>query len=174
MANKNRKIPINRSNKFFSEKEFDLEIQMGREHIEEDLNFTVVLFKVDRQRTQKDDVYNEADKDGIKYHPPIELRVVPTIAEPNNMAYNPNNTGRHLEDGNLTFGIYQQQLKEKDTEIDQGDYIGYTVDENTIRYYTVVNDHIKFYDNNHTILGYKPAFRTITCAPVDPTEFDGR
>lgn len=174
MAKKNRKIPINRSNKFFDGKEEALEIQMGREHVEEDLNFTVILFRVDRQRTQKDDVYNEADKDGIKYHPPIELRVVPTINEPNNMAYNSNNTGRYLEDGNLTFGIYQQQLVEKETDIQYGDYIGYAVDEDTVRYYSVANDHSKFYDNKHTILGYKGAFRTITCTPVDPTEFESK
>lgn len=173
MANNRKRIPINRSNAFFDEDEFELEKEMGREAIEEDLNMTIIFFKVDRERTQKDDVYNEADKDSIKFFPPVELKVVPIIEEAENRGYNPNNTGRHLEDGNFTFGVYQDQLKEKNTDIQNGDYIGYGVDEETMRYYTVVNDHIKFYDNAHTIMGYKGAFRTIRCAPVDPTEFRG-
>lgn len=171
MAKSNRRIPINRNNRFFNENDFELEIQMGREHIEEDLNMVVVLYRVNYQRTQKDDVYGESVKDGIKYDPPVELRVVPIINEPNNMAYNANNTGRFLEDGNLRFGVYQQQLEEKETDIKYGDYIGYTINEEDVRYFTVVNDGAKFHDNVHTILGYKGAFRTITCAPVDENEF---
>lgn len=170
----NKRIPINRSNSWFGEDEFDLEIEMGREYVEEDLNMTVVLFKVDRQRTQKDDVYNEADKDSIKFEPPIELKIVPIIEEATNMSYNPNNTGRHMEDGNFTFAIYHRQLEEKNTDVHQGDYIGYAIDETRMQYYVVVNDHIKFHDNEHTILGYKGAYRTIRCTPVSQDEFEGR
>ena len=46
----NRNItPITRINKFFSEEDFNLEISMGREAIEGDGNFTVVLYRVDRE-----------------------------------------------------------------------------------------------------------------------------
>lgn len=173
MAKTNKRTPINRNNRFFSENDFELEIQMGREHIEEDLNFVVVLYRVNHQKTQKDDVYHESVKDGIKYDPPMELRVVPVINEPNNMAYNPNNTGRHIEDGNLTFGIYQKQLEEKNTDIKYGDYIGYAIDESNMEYFSVVNDGAKFHDNEHTILGYKGAFRTIVCSPINDSEFRG-
>lgn len=172
-ANKN-KIPIQRNNKFFDEGDFDLDKEMGREHIEEDLNFTVVLYKVDRQRTQSDDIYKESVKDGIKFHTPVELRVVPTLETPENKAYNDNGTARFLEDGKLVFGLYQDQLEEKETEINYGDYIGYAVKEDEVRYYSVVNDGIKNYDNEHTIMGYKGAFRTIECAPVDENEFESR
>ena len=44
------------------------------------------------------------------------------------------------------------------------------VSETEIRYFTVVNDGKKNYDNAHTILGYKGIYRTITCAPVDENE----
>ena len=30
-----------------------------------------------------------------------------------------------------------------------------------------------YYDNKHTILGYKGAFRTIKCASIDGNEFRG-
>lgn len=169
----NKIIPITRLNKFFSGEDFDLEISMGREAIEGDGNFTVILFKVDREMTQSDDLYGEATKDGIRYFPPIELKVIPILASAENKSYNKNGGLRYTQDGNLTFGIYDAQLSELDTEISYGDYIGYAVTETEIRYYSVVNDGIKNYDNKHTIMGYKGAFRTIECASVDSSEFRG-
>ena len=73
----------------------------------------------------------------------------------------------------MTFGIYDAQLSELDTEISYGDYIGYPVTETEIRYFSVVNDGVKNYDNKHTIMGYKGAFRTVVCATVDANEFRG-
>ena len=68
----NKKVtPITRINQFFSGEDFELEISMGREAIEGDGNFTLILYKVDRQLTEYDDLYGEATKDGIKFFPPI-------------------------------------------------------------------------------------------------------
>ena len=106
MANEKR-IPITRINKFFSGEDFDLEVSMGREAIEGDGNFTIVLYRVDRENTEYDAVYGEASKDGIRYFAPVELKVVPILGEPENKTYNSNGTGRYLQDGPLTFGIYQ-------------------------------------------------------------------
>lgn len=171
---KQRKIPITRVNKFFGFEDFKLEVEMGREAIEGDGNFVVILYKVDRESTAADDVYNEAGKDDIKYFPPIELRVIPTMRAPENKAYNQSaGSMRYLQDGQLTFGIYDEQLTELGTDIDYGDYIGFPVTETEIRYFTVVNDGRKNYDNAHTIMGYKGAFRSVLCAPTDPNEFRG-
>ena len=170
----NKKVtPITRINRFFSESDYNLEISMGREAIEGDGNFTVVLYRVDREMTEYDNVYGEATADGIRYFPPVELKVIPTIAEPENKAYNGNGSLRYLQDGQLTFGIYDAQLTELKTEISYGDYIAYPVTETDIRYFSVVNDGIKNYDNKHTIMGYKGAFRTIVCATVEDNEFRG-
>lgn len=169
----NKKItPITRINKFFSEEDFSLEISMGREAIEGDGNFTIILYSVDRELTASDDVYGEAPIDGIKFLPPVELKVVPIMATPENKTYN-NGMLRYILDGQLTFGIYDSQLTELETNIYYGDYIGYPVSETEIRYFSVVNDGVKNYDNAHTIMGYKGAFRTIVCASVDYNEFKG-
>ena len=165
-------VPITRINKFFSNEDYQLEISMGREAIEGYGNFTVILYRVDREHTEYDAVYGEATKDGIKYLAPVELKVIPIIGEPENKTYNPNGTGRYLQDGQLTFGIYQAQLNDLDVEINYGDYIGYAVSETDIRYYSISNDGKKFFDNKHTIMGYKGAFRTIICAPVSGSEFN--
>jgi hypothetical protein len=168
-----RKIPINRINKFFSQEDFSLEIEMGREALEADGNFVVVLYKVDRENTVYDDTYGEAVKDGIAFFPPVELRVIPTLNEPENKSYNSNGSLRYLEDGKFRFQLYQAQLDELDTDIDYGDYIGYAVSETDVRYFTVANDGKKNYNNSNTIMGYKGTFRTIECVPSDPNEFRG-
>tara|TARA_R110000772_G_scaffold17946_3_gene49857 strand:+ start:15298 stop:15822 length:525 start_codon:yes stop_codon:yes gene_type:complete len=169
-----KRIPINRINKWFSHEDFNLEIEMGREALEGDGNFVVILYRVDRIMTGSDDIYGEASKDEIKYKPPVELRVIPIMNEPENKSYN---TGAgsliYLQDGPLEFSIYEAQLAELDVELNKGDYIGYPVTETEVRYFSVVNDGIKFYDNEHTIMGYKGAFRTVKCAPVDENEFTG-
>jgi hypothetical protein len=119
-----------------------------------------------------DDVYGEASINGIRYYPPVELKVIPIINEPENKTYN-NTSGslRYLQDGQLIFGIYDSQINELKTSISYGDYIGYPVSETEIRYFSVVNDGVKNFDNKHTIMGYKGAFRTIKCASVDGDEF---
>ena len=38
-----KNVPINRINKFFSEEDFNLEVSFGREAIEGDGNFVVIL-----------------------------------------------------------------------------------------------------------------------------------
>jgi len=93
--------------------------------------------------------------------------------EPENKSYNKDGGARYLQDGKLKFGIYDQQLAELKTSLNYGDYIGYPVTENEIRFFSVVNDGVKNFDNKHTIMGYKGAFRSIECAPVDESEFRG-
>jgi hypothetical protein len=170
----NKKItPITRINKFFSGEDFKLEISMGREAMEGDGNFTVILYRVNRETSEADNLYGEAYKDGIRYFPPVELKVMPVLDEPKNDSYQKNGSLRFIQDGNLTFTIYEQQLTELKTSLNYGDYIGYPVTETEIRYFSVANDGIKFFDNAHTIMGYKGAFRTVLCAPVDESEFRG-
>jgi hypothetical protein len=163
--------PINRVNKFFGEQEFLLEIKMGREAIEGDGNFTVVLYRINRETSQFDDLYGEAVKDGIRFFPPVELKVMPIFAEPENKSYNDNGTARYLQDGTLTFAIYEAQLSEEEIDIRYGDYVGYAVNPKEMRFFSVVNDGKKNWDNKHTIMGYKGAYRTVICAPVDSSEF---
>lgn len=169
-----RRIPINRNNKFFSQEDFELDVNMGREAIEGDGNFVVILYRVDREMTASDDLYGEAGKDDIRFFPPVELRVALTFNEPENKAYNSGSGSlRYLQDGQLSFGVYEAQLAELDVQLNYGDYIGYAVSETDVRYFSVVNDGIKNYDNKHTIMGYKGAFRTVVCASVDENEFRG-
>lgn len=170
---KNPKLtPITRLNKFYSHEDQEFQVRLAREMIEGFQNFTVILYRVNRDASQFDELYGESALNGIRFYTPIELKVLPIMAEPENKAYNQAaGTARYLQDGQLTFYIYEAQLHELKVDIAYGDYIGYPVSESEVRYFSVSNDGKKNFDNKHTIMGYRATYRTIVCAPVDNSEF---
>jgi hypothetical protein len=167
-----RKIPITRLNKFFGAEDFDLDIAMGREWLEGDMNFRLVLYRVDRQKTKTDDVYGETVEDGIKFLPPVEFMGYVQIDQPENQDYGQSRMSQ-MEPGNLKVGVYQESLDELNIDIEYGDYIGYYETESRVRYYSVVNDGRVVSDNKHTYGGYKPFYRSIIASPVNDNEFRG-
>ena len=60
-----KKIPITRVNKFFAEEDFGLQQKMGMEYLHGWLNFTLVLYSVDRSKTNVDDVLYREDSISI-------------------------------------------------------------------------------------------------------------
>jgi hypothetical protein len=166
------KLPITRLSKFFSQDDFDINIQMGQEYLHGDLNMKLVLYRVDRSKTDTDSIYAEVGKDEIKFFPPIEFNALVKIDEPKNSSYK-NGVMRYLEPGNLTLSVYITHLQELGVDIKYGDFIGYPDSEDKLRYYTVSNDGKVTSDNKHKMFGYKPHYRTITCVPAQETEFRG-
>jgi hypothetical protein len=166
------RVPITRLNKFFSEEDFNLEMEMGMEWQLGDMNFTVVLYRVDRQRTNNDDVYGEALSDGIQFLAPIEVKGLVKIDLPTNSDLGSTKLSQ-LEPGNMTFSVYQSQLDQLAVEISLGDYLAYYETEDKVRYYSVVNDGRVNSDMKHTYGGYKKYYRTIIAAPVTNDEFKG-
>ncbi len=167
-----RKIPITRLEKFFGSEDFELDIAMGREWLEGDMNFRLVLYRVDKQKTKTDDVYGETVEDGIKFHPPVEFRGYVQVEQPENQNYGQSSMSQ-MEPGNLKVGVYQDTLDDLSIEIEYGDYIGYYETESRVRYYSVVNDGRVVSDNKHTYGGYKPFYRSIVASPVNDNEFRG-
>jgi hypothetical protein len=165
-------VPISRLGKFFGSEDFDLEIGMGQEWLIGDMNFTCVLYKVDRNKTPIDDVYGETLTDGINFLPPVEFNAYVGIATPENKMVGSTRIDQ-LEPGNITMSVYLKTLDDLNIDIDFGDYIGYYDTENFVRYYTVVNDGRVTSDLKHTYKGYKPFYKTIIAAPVGPNEFRG-
>ena len=48
----NNKLPITRMSKFLSQDDFDLNIQMGQEYLHVDFGIKLVLYRVDKQKTE--------------------------------------------------------------------------------------------------------------------------
>ncbi len=45
----NRIVPITRLGKFFGEEDYNLDVSMGMEWLNGDMNFTLILYKVDKK-----------------------------------------------------------------------------------------------------------------------------
>jgi hypothetical protein len=166
------RVPITRLGKFFGSEDYHLDILMGEEWLYSDMNFTLVLYKVDKQKTITDNVYGETVSDGIKFLPPIEFKGYVQVMAPENKNVG-NSKIEQFEPGNIRVSVYQSHLEELDFDIEYGDYIGYYETETLVRYYTVNNDGRVVSDNKHTYGGYKPFYRTIIASPVGPNEFRG-
>ena len=167
-----KKVPITRLGKFFGGDDFALDIGMGEEWLEGDMNFTLVLYKVDKNKTKTDDVYGEALQDGIQFLPPVEFKGYVQIMAPTNQMLGRSRINQS-EPGNLRVSVYQQTLDDLQISVDFGDYLGYYETENRVRYYSVIDDGRVNSDNKHTYGGYKPFYRTILATPVTANEFRG-
>ena len=168
----NSRVPITRLGKFFGENDFLVDIDLGMEWLHGDMNFTCVLYRIDRYKTKTDDVYGEALEDGIKFLPPVEFNGYVQITAPENKLMGSTRIDQ-MEPGNIKVSVYQKTLDDLEIDISFGDYIGYYESETVVRYYTVNNDGRVVSDNKHSYGGYKPFYRTISASPVGPNEFRG-
>ncbi len=102
MANK---VPITRLGKFFGSNDFDLDISMGEEWLVGDMNFTCVLYRIDRYKTKTDDVYGETVSDGIKFLPPIEFSAFVQVMAPENKLLGSTRVDQ-MEPGNIRISVW--------------------------------------------------------------------
>ena len=165
-------VPITRLGKFFGGEDFSLDISMGREWLGGDMNFTIVLYKVDRTKTVQDAVYGEVLQDGIQFLPPVSINAYVRIEEASEQFLG-NSKIIQNEPGLLKFAVYKQELADLQVNIELGDYIGYWITETEARYYSIIDAGIPDYDNKHTYGGYKPFYRTIVATYVSENEFRG-
>ena len=165
-------VPITRLGRFFGGEDYSLDVDMGQEWLEGDMNFTVILYRVDRYKTKTDDVYGEAVSDGIQFLPPVEIKGYVQISAPTNQTISKSRVELE-EPGNMRFSVYQKYLDDLQVDIAFGDYLGYYETESKVRYYSVANDGRVVSDNKHTYGGYRPFYRTIIATPVNQNEFRG-
>jgi hypothetical protein len=167
-----RQVPITRLGKFFGSEDFGLDISMGREWLDGDMNFQIVLYRVDRTKSVNDDVYGEVVKDGIQFLPPISINAYVKIDGATEQFLG-NSKIVQNEPGLLNFHVYQLELEELQVNISLGDYIGYWITEDQVRYYSIIDAGSPNYDNKHTYGGYKKFYFSYTATPVSENEFRG-
>lgn len=174
-TNNIKKLPIKRNTKFFSGEDFNLEIDFAKEYIEQDANQTVILYRVDLEKTKVNDIYKEAEKDSIRFLTPIELPVIYEINDAEMKAYGTKmQKGIYAQTGKLTFSVLISTLDEYDCDISRGDYIGVQIDSTHREYFTVTDDgRVASNANKYSMYGTKPFARKIECASVDLGEFNG-
>ena len=170
-----RKTPIKRNHKFFGRDEYNLEMEFAQEYMEQDANQTVILYQVDLTNTKVNDIYKEADKNAIRYLPPIEVPCVYEIQEPEAQSYDKNMMkGLYVKPGKLVFSVLLKTFDEYDFDIKRGDYVGVQITPQHMEFFTVTNDgKVGMISNKNTIYGVAPYYRTIEAAPADKIEFNG-
>lgn len=171
----NKKLPIKRNTKFFGGEDFNLELEIAKEYIEQDANQTIILYRVDLEKTKVNDIYKEASKDAIRFLTPIELPVIYEIGDAEMKAYGTKiQKGVYAQTGKLTFSVLLSTLEEYNCDISRGDYIGVQIDSSHREYFTVTDDgRVARTSNRFTMFGTKPYARKIECASVDLGEFNG-
>ena len=173
---KNSKLQLpSKNNMFYSEEDFFYETDLVERYIEEDLNQSVVLYEVDRGKTNVNAIYKEATKGNIRYKAPKEIPCMYEIKDSETKSFDSKtSTGVYQQDGNLIVYVLVKTLETYKADVKRGDYIGVQIDTNRMVYYNVVNDGKVNTSNTHLIGAYKPAWRTIECTLVsDISEFNG-
>ena len=169
-----KKIPISRNGLFYSKQDFDYDVQVGLDYIQQDLGQSVILYQVDRTTTNVDSTYNESKKGAIRFKPPIEITCTYELFDAENKPLNaPRGVGFYKQLGKLEFYVYQETLDENEVDILYGDYVGLVIDEEHMEYFSVTDDGRKPYSNTNTMFGYKWFWRKISAAVVDKNEFEG-
>ena len=174
-GNVKRKTPIKRNTKFFSDEDYGLEMEFASEYMEQDAGQTVVLYQVDYEKTNVNDIYKEADRDKIRFKTPIELTVIYDLQDTEMRAYKEQiSKGAYAKPGKLVFSVLLKELEEKKCDIRRGDYIGVQITTDYMIFYTVADDgRMAMTSNKNTIYGRKPFYRTIIGNYVDPVDFQG-
>lgn len=171
----NLRIPISRNNMFYSEEDFEYETDLLMGYMEEDVNQTIILYEVDHSKTNVDAVYKETKNNGVRFKAPKEIPCLYEIKDSETKAYDgKTSNGIYTVSGSLTVYMMPKILEKYRCDIKRGDYIGIMVETGRIVYYSVVNDGRVNTANELHVGAYKPAWRVITGAIVDQSEFNGK
>ena len=170
--NTDKLTPVTRNNKFYSEEDFQYELSLIEEYIEEDLNQVVIVYEIDRAKTNINTTYNES-KEPIRYKAPRELPCMFEIKESETKSYDgQTNNGVYAISGNLTINVPNFMFEKYNCHIRRGDYIGVPIETGKMAYFVVTNDGKINYSNDHYVGAYRTAWTTISCTPT--VEFDGK
>jgi hypothetical protein len=141
------------------------------DYFEDDLNQTVVIYPVDREKTQIDAVSQSA-VNGIRFKNPVEIPCMYEIEQSELKQIDKRtSTGVYAITGNLNLHVLVKILEKYECDIQRGDYIGVYIEEGRMVYFVVVDDGKVNTANTNYIGAYKTAWRLVKCAPVSDKEF---
>lgn len=168
----NTTTPINRNNLFYSQEDFEFEMETVLGYMEEDTNQTVVVYQVDRITTQTTDIYKES-KNQIHFLPPVEVPCIYEILDNQLKSYDSKTqNAAYVLQGNLKVYINNFAFNKYDFNIKRGDYLGIMIEEGRMYYWVVTNDG-KVNTANQLVVGaYKTGYRVVEASPANPDEIN--
>ncbi len=151
---------MNRST-FYNQKDFETDIRMSKEYINEDMGLSIYLFSINITESKKD-IYGESMPSEKEFLEPIKLSAFVSINKSefsklgNNMVANEN-----ME--TVKFGIYLDEIEKLNLDPKKGDFILY--DDNQTKRFFEVNTITNITTNNQ-MYNYKPFFKEVTSTYV--------
>lgn len=168
-----KRKPINigvRESGFFTLKDLKLEVEMGRTYLQTDTPQSLLLYRIDYKKTKVHALYGESRATEKVALPPVEIRVRFNVEE-NKSEYLGNSILAKQWGGKLIFTVYNDELEEKNVDINRGDYVGLRDANNNLRFYEIYeNDKVNI-GNDKTIAGIESYYRKIEAVAVDTDVF---
>lgn len=150
---------------FMSDNSFELDIMYGREYLKTDAPLKVKYYKIDVVNSKVDDLYGEAKPADKKFFAPVELSVMVDVDDGETKYQSENGIARN-DTGELKFGIFLDELREKKIEIIRGDLVSYNFSGEKERFYEI-HDADNISDvSSKSIGGFKTFYKLITATPV--------
>ena len=150
---------------FMSDDSFDLDVMYGRAYLETDSPFKVKYYRIDVVKSKVDDLYGESKPSDKKFFSTVEFHVMLDIEDGDTTYFGEDGLPRN-DSGPLTFGIYLDEIAEKQTEIMRGSYVSFNFSGSKERFFEVVEADNVSDITSRTIGGYKPYWKKITAVPV--------
>lgn len=157
---------------FFDMRDFNLEIEMGRDYMKQDIPASVLFFKIDYQKSKTHSLYGESRASEKIVLAPVELKVRFIVEDSQGGFMQGGEVSRQYA-GDLIFTIYEDEILEKKVDIKRGDYIGLKNGKNVVQYYEIYDADTMNVSNNRTIGGLKSYYKKIRCSIVDKDVFNG-
>jgi hypothetical protein len=134
----------------------------------------IVLYQIDRVKTNSDDLYGETKPDEIRYKTPIELPCTYKIDKSDNRSYlSSNKNARYRQIGNIEVNLYLTTLEEYKCDVKYGDIIATVINESTIQYFEVDDDGKGEFANANTMFGTVPFWLKVKGCEIDQNVFRG-
>lgn len=176
MAKKKKNIDLEnqRYGLFMNENSFDLDVMYGEHYLETDVNYIVLLHKVNIIETKSHDLYGQARTSDKKYFPAVKISAMVDVEDNLFENYGDAESGLPRDDtGMLRVSVYINELERKQIDFDRGDIIEWNQSGTRSRYYDVVSSQNVYDSTSKTIAGFKPYWKQIKATPVkeDVTPF---
>jgi hypothetical protein len=152
---------------FMDDGSFDLDVMYGEHYLDVDVNYFVLIHKVNIIETKSHDLYGQTKARDKKYLPPVKINVMINIAEKDGEYYAGGEGGISRDDtGELRISVYLNELERVKLEIDRGDIIEFNQSGERARYYEVDSAQNVVDSTQQTIAGFKPYWKQIVGIPV--------
>jgi len=151
---------MNRTN-FYNQKDFDVDIKMSKDYIDEDMSLSVLLYQINITKSQKD-IYGESMPNEKEFLDPVKLSVWISIPPSEKIKIG----GSMLLNENVEtvkLGVYIDELDKLGIDIKRGDFILFD-DNDTKRFYEI--NTITNFTTSNQMYNYKAFYNDITATYV--------